>query len=147
MMGSTSVSTHPHPQLTRISVDWLPRYRSAFQPSALCVLSTTSPPTSLKTRVDAQSQLAHQHRCFLYSVCSKASKEAGKALVAKAPSPPFESQHNHLLHCLEKTTVRYLFFLKLKSPLEKKNAISLTSFILTILVTDSSPLKPSVYEK
>uniref|UniRef100_A0A8C2Z4F8 A-type voltage-gated potassium channel KCND1 n=1 Tax=Cyclopterus lumpus TaxID=8103 RepID=A0A8C2Z4F8_CYCLU len=31
-------------------------------------------------------------------------EEAGQALVAKAPSPPFESQHNHLLHCLEKTT-------------------------------------------
>ncbi|KAJ4937481.1 hypothetical protein JOQ06_002116 [Pogonophryne albipinna] len=34
----------------------------------------------------------------------EACKEAGKALVAKAASPPFETQHNHLLHCLEKTT-------------------------------------------
>ncbi|KAG7221105.1 hypothetical protein INR49_017546, partial [Caranx melampygus] len=33
-----------------------------------------------------------------------ASKEAGQALVGKAASPPFESQHHHLLHCLEKTT-------------------------------------------
>lgn len=38
-------------------------------------------------------------------VCSKAAKEAGQALVGKAPNPPFESQHHHLLHCLEKTTV------------------------------------------
>uniref|UniRef100_A0A3Q2GFB4 Potassium voltage-gated channel, Shal-related subfamily, member 2 n=1 Tax=Cyprinodon variegatus TaxID=28743 RepID=A0A3Q2GFB4_CYPVA len=29
---------------------------------------------------------------------------AGKALAEKAASPPFESQHHHLLHCLEKTT-------------------------------------------
>ncbi|KAI3371169.1 hypothetical protein L3Q82_023801 [Scortum barcoo] len=41
---------------------------------------------------------------FLYFVCSKASKEAGQALVGKSASPPFESQHHHLLHCLEKTT-------------------------------------------
>ncbi|XP_061576964.1 potassium voltage-gated channel subfamily D member 2-like isoform X3 [Cololabis saira] len=34
----------------------------------------------------------------------QASKEAGQALVAKAATPPFECQHNHLLHCLEKTT-------------------------------------------
>ncbi|KAG7253527.1 hypothetical protein CRUP_009648, partial [Coryphaenoides rupestris] len=33
-----------------------------------------------------------------------ASKEAGKLLVSKATNPPFESQHHHLLHCLEKTT-------------------------------------------
>lgn len=41
--------------------------------------------------------------CF---VCSKAAKEAGQALVMKVPNPPFESQHHHLLHCLEKTTVK-----------------------------------------
>uniref|UniRef100_A0A4W4H3Q3 A-type voltage-gated potassium channel KCND1 n=1 Tax=Electrophorus electricus TaxID=8005 RepID=A0A4W4H3Q3_ELEEL len=32
-----------------------------------------------------------------------ASKEAGKALVCKV-NPTFETQHHHLLHCLEKTT-------------------------------------------
>ncbi|XP_060746069.1 potassium voltage-gated channel subfamily D member 2 isoform X2 [Tachysurus vachellii] len=32
-----------------------------------------------------------------------ASKEAGKALVCKT-NPTFETQHHHLLHCLEKTT-------------------------------------------
>lgn len=31
-----------YPRLTRLSVDWLPCYRSAFQLSMLCVLSTTS---------------------------------------------------------------------------------------------------------
>ncbi|XP_037307212.1 potassium voltage-gated channel subfamily D member 2-like isoform X2 [Pungitius pungitius] len=50
------------------------------------------------SRIYHQSQRAEKRRA------QRASKEAGKALVAKAPSPPFESQHNHLLHCLEKTT-------------------------------------------
>lgn len=35
----------------------------------------------------------------------KASKEAGQALVCKT-NPNFEVHHHHLLHCLEKTTVR-----------------------------------------
>lgn len=35
----------------------------------------------------------------------KASKEAGQALVYKV-NPNFEVLHHHLLHCLEKTTVR-----------------------------------------
>ena len=40
------------------------------------------------------------------SVCAlKASKEAGQALVCKS-NPNFEVHHHHLLHCLEKTTVR-----------------------------------------
>lgn len=43
--------------------------------------------------------------CFSY----KASKEAGKALVCKT-NPTFETQHHHLLHCLEKTTVRVCVF-------------------------------------
>lgn len=47
-------------------------------------------------------------RSFSRFVCSKAAKEAGQALVGKAPNPPFESQHHHLLHCLEKTTVTHL---------------------------------------
>ena len=39
-------------------------------------------------------------------VCAlKASKEAGQALVCKI-NPNFEVHHHHLLHCLEKTTVR-----------------------------------------
>lgn len=42
--------------------------------------------------------------CFSY----KASKEAGKALVCKT-NPTFEIQHHHLLHCLEKTTVRVVW--------------------------------------
>ncbi|XP_032379704.1 A-type voltage-gated potassium channel KCND2 isoform X2 [Etheostoma spectabile] len=50
------------------------------------------------SRIYHQSQRAEKRRA------QRASKEAGRALVAKAPSPPFESQHNHLLHCLEKTT-------------------------------------------
>ncbi|XP_029290755.1 A-type voltage-gated potassium channel KCND2 isoform X2 [Cottoperca gobio] len=50
------------------------------------------------SRIYHQSQRSEKRRA------QRASKEAGKALVAKARSPPFESQHNHLLHCLEKTT-------------------------------------------
>lgn len=34
----------------------------------------------------------------------------------KAPNPPFESQHHHLLHCLEKTTVK-------SPPLKPKSCI------------------------
>ncbi|XP_035499075.1 potassium voltage-gated channel subfamily D member 2-like isoform X1 [Scophthalmus maximus] len=50
------------------------------------------------SRIYHQSQRAEKRRA------QRASKEAGKALVAKAASPPFEIQHHHLLHCLEKTT-------------------------------------------
>ncbi|XP_067358848.1 A-type voltage-gated potassium channel KCND2-like isoform X4 [Channa argus] len=50
------------------------------------------------SRIYHQSQRAEKRRA------QRASKEAGKALVGKAASPPFESQHHHLLHCLEKTT-------------------------------------------
>ncbi|KAE8296126.1 Potassium voltage-gated channel subfamily D member 2 Voltage-gated potassium channel subunit Kv4.2 [Larimichthys crocea] len=50
------------------------------------------------SRIYHQSQRAEKRRA------QRASKEAGQALVAKAPNPPFESQHHHLLHCLEKTT-------------------------------------------
>ncbi|XP_044049460.1 potassium voltage-gated channel subfamily D member 2-like isoform X2 [Siniperca chuatsi] len=50
------------------------------------------------SRIYHQSQRAEKRRA------QRASKEAGKALVGKAATPPFESQHNHLLHCLEKTT-------------------------------------------
>ncbi|XP_058502508.1 potassium voltage-gated channel subfamily D member 2-like isoform X2 [Solea solea] len=50
------------------------------------------------SRIYHQSQRAEKRRA------QRASKEAGQALVAKPPSPPFESQHHHLLHCLEKTT-------------------------------------------
>ncbi|XP_053740713.1 potassium voltage-gated channel subfamily D member 2-like isoform X2 [Synchiropus splendidus] len=50
------------------------------------------------SRIYHQSQRAEKRRA------QRASKEAGQALVGKPPSPPFESQHHHLLHCLEKTT-------------------------------------------
>ncbi|XP_057692076.1 potassium voltage-gated channel subfamily D member 2-like isoform X2 [Corythoichthys intestinalis] len=50
------------------------------------------------SRIYHQSQRAEKRRA------QRASKEAGQALVGKSTSPPFESQHHHLLHCLEKTT-------------------------------------------
>ncbi|ROI15329.1 Potassium voltage-gated channel subfamily D member 2 [Anabarilius grahami] len=49
--------------------------------------------------VDAEEEVDKQ--CFLF--LQKASKEAGQALVCKS-NPAFETQHHHLLHCLEKTT-------------------------------------------
>ncbi|XP_056311881.1 potassium voltage-gated channel subfamily D member 2 isoform X2 [Danio aesculapii] len=49
------------------------------------------------SRIYHQSQRAEKRRA------QKASKEAGQALVCKA-NPTFETQHHHLLHCLEKTT-------------------------------------------
>ncbi|XP_031167128.1 potassium voltage-gated channel subfamily D member 2 [Sander lucioperca] len=49
------------------------------------------------SRIYHQSQRAEKRRA------QRASKEAGKALVCKA-NPAFDVQHNHLLHCLEKTT-------------------------------------------
>uniref|UniRef100_A0A4W5R5H6 Uncharacterized protein n=1 Tax=Hucho hucho TaxID=62062 RepID=A0A4W5R5H6_9TELE len=51
------------------------------------------------SRIYHQSQRAEKRRA------QKASKEAGQLLVGK-PNIPFESHHHHLLHCLEKTTVR-----------------------------------------
>ncbi|XP_061780579.1 A-type voltage-gated potassium channel KCND2-like isoform X2 [Nerophis lumbriciformis] len=50
------------------------------------------------SRIYHQSQRAEKRRA------QRASKVAGQALVGKSSSPPFESQHHHLLHCLEKTT-------------------------------------------
>ncbi|XP_061899053.1 potassium voltage-gated channel subfamily D member 2-like isoform X2 [Entelurus aequoreus] len=50
------------------------------------------------SRIYHQSQRAEKRRA------QRASKVAGQALVGKTSSPPFESQHHHLLHCLEKTT-------------------------------------------
>ncbi|XP_077423938.1 A-type voltage-gated potassium channel KCND2-like isoform X2 [Vanacampus margaritifer] len=50
------------------------------------------------SRIYHQSQRAEKRRA------QRASKEAGQALVGKSANPPFESQHHHLLHCLEKTT-------------------------------------------
>ncbi|MEQ2260235.1 hypothetical protein XENORESO_009981, partial [Xenotaenia resolanae] len=49
---------------------------------------------------------------LLIDAFEEASKKAGQALVGKAASPPFESQHHHLLHCLEKTTVKIIFLIK-----------------------------------
>ncbi|XP_072242217.1 A-type voltage-gated potassium channel KCND2-like isoform X2 [Leuresthes tenuis] len=50
------------------------------------------------SRIYHQSQRAEKRRA------QRASKEAGQALIGKSAHPPFESQHHHLLHCLEKTT-------------------------------------------
>ncbi|KAM4572739.1 A-type voltage-gated potassium channel KCND2-like isoform 2-T3 [Odontesthes bonariensis] len=50
------------------------------------------------SRIYHQSQRAEKRRA------QRASKVAGQALIGKAAHPPFESQHHHLLHCLEKTT-------------------------------------------
>ncbi|XP_056908766.1 potassium voltage-gated channel subfamily D member 2-like isoform X2 [Takifugu flavidus] len=50
------------------------------------------------SRIYHQSQRAEKRRA------QRAAKEAGQALVMRVPNPPFESQHHHLLHCLEKTT-------------------------------------------
>ncbi|CAK6961624.1 potassium voltage-gated channel subfamily D member 2-like isoform X1 [Scomber scombrus] len=50
------------------------------------------------SRIYHQSQRAEKRRA------QRASKEAGKALVGKVATPRFETQHHHLLHCLEKTT-------------------------------------------
>ncbi|XP_065146017.1 A-type voltage-gated potassium channel KCND2 [Paramisgurnus dabryanus] len=49
------------------------------------------------SRIYHQSQRAEKRRA------QKASKQAGQALVCKI-NPTFETQHHHLLHCLEKTT-------------------------------------------
>ncbi|XP_056604906.1 potassium voltage-gated channel subfamily D member 2 [Triplophysa dalaica] len=49
------------------------------------------------SRIYHQSQRAEKRRA------QKASKEAGQSLVCKA-NPIFDTDHHHLLHCLEKTT-------------------------------------------
>ncbi|KAK1789980.1 hypothetical protein P4O66_002296 [Electrophorus voltai] len=58
-----------------------------------------SPVLSLSPRAVIGRQAVTWFFRFFY----KASKEAGKALVCKV-NPTFETQHHHLLHCLEKTT-------------------------------------------
>ncbi|KAM6960659.1 A-type voltage-gated potassium channel KCND2-like [Aplochiton taeniatus] len=45
----------------------------------------------------------YKHNGLLNDFLEEACKEAGQVLVGK-PNLPFESQHHHLLHCLEKTT-------------------------------------------
>ncbi|XP_027007269.1 potassium voltage-gated channel subfamily D member 2 isoform X1 [Tachysurus fulvidraco] len=51
----------------------------------------------------ANAYLQYKRNGLLVDVEEEASKEAGKALVCKT-NPTFETQHHHLLHCLEKTT-------------------------------------------
>ncbi|XP_017261409.1 potassium voltage-gated channel subfamily D member 2 isoform X1 [Kryptolebias marmoratus] len=48
--------------------------------------------------------MRYKQNGLLIDSLEEASKQAGQALVGKAATPPFESQHHHLLHCLEKTT-------------------------------------------
>ncbi|XP_008310407.1 potassium voltage-gated channel subfamily D member 2-like isoform X1 [Cynoglossus semilaevis] len=48
--------------------------------------------------------MRYKQNGLLIDTLKEASKEAGRALIGKAANPPFESQHHHLLHCLEKTT-------------------------------------------
>uniref|UniRef100_A0A8C2WL36 A-type voltage-gated potassium channel KCND1 n=1 Tax=Cyclopterus lumpus TaxID=8103 RepID=A0A8C2WL36_CYCLU len=62
------------------------------------------------SRIYHQSQRAEKRRAQKLSssytsngLVTQASKEAGQALVCKA-KPNFDIKHNHLLHCLEKTT-------------------------------------------
>ncbi|XP_055078572.1 potassium voltage-gated channel subfamily D member 2-like isoform X2 [Periophthalmus magnuspinnatus] len=50
------------------------------------------------SRIYHQSQRAEKRRA------QRASKAAAHSLVTKPATPPFESQHHHLLRCLEKTT-------------------------------------------
>lgn len=50
------------------------------------------------SRIYHQSQRAEKRRA------QRACKQAAKAIVKKPATPPFESQHHHLLNCLEKTT-------------------------------------------
>ncbi|XP_026779430.1 potassium voltage-gated channel subfamily D member 2 isoform X1 [Pangasianodon hypophthalmus] len=51
----------------------------------------------------ANAYLQYKRNGLLVDAEEEASKEAGKALVCKT-NPTFETQHHHLLHCLEKTT-------------------------------------------
>ncbi|CAG08705.1 unnamed protein product, partial [Tetraodon nigroviridis] len=48
--------------------------------------------------------MRYKQNGLLIDSLEEAAKEAGQALVMRVPNPPFESQHHHLLHCLEKTT-------------------------------------------
>ncbi|XP_049422579.1 potassium voltage-gated channel subfamily D member 2-like isoform X2 [Epinephelus fuscoguttatus] len=51
----------------------------------------------------ANAYLQYKQSRLLIGPDQEASKEAGQALVCKA-NPTFDLHHNHLLHCLEKTT-------------------------------------------
>ncbi|XP_067284805.1 potassium voltage-gated channel subfamily D member 2 isoform X2 [Pseudorasbora parva] len=51
----------------------------------------------------ANAYLQYKRNGMLADANEEASKEAGQALVCKS-NPTFETQHHHLLHCLEKTT-------------------------------------------
>uniref|UniRef100_A0A8C1K0Z3 A-type voltage-gated potassium channel KCND1 n=1 Tax=Cyprinus carpio TaxID=7962 RepID=A0A8C1K0Z3_CYPCA len=51
----------------------------------------------------ANAYLQYKRNGMLADAEEEASKEAGKSLVCKI-NPTFETQHHHLLHCLEKTT-------------------------------------------
>ncbi|XP_059366887.1 potassium voltage-gated channel subfamily D member 2-like isoform X1 [Carassius carassius] len=51
----------------------------------------------------ANAYLQYKRNGMLAEVEEEASKQAGQALVCKS-NPTFETQHHHLLHCLEKTT-------------------------------------------
>ncbi|XP_043093701.1 potassium voltage-gated channel subfamily D member 2 isoform X1 [Puntigrus tetrazona] len=51
----------------------------------------------------ANAYLQYKRNGMLAEAEEEASKEAGQALVCKS-NPTFETQHHHLLHCLEKTT-------------------------------------------
>ncbi|XP_067247050.1 potassium voltage-gated channel subfamily D member 2 [Chanodichthys erythropterus] len=51
----------------------------------------------------ANAYLQYKRNGMLADAEEEASKEAGQALVCKS-NPTFETQHHHLLHCLEKTT-------------------------------------------
>ncbi|XP_016302937.1 A-type voltage-gated potassium channel KCND2 isoform X1 [Sinocyclocheilus anshuiensis] len=51
----------------------------------------------------ANAYLQYKRNGMLAEAEEEASKQAGQALVCKS-NPTFETQHHHLLHCLEKTT-------------------------------------------
>uniref|UniRef100_A0A8C1J087 A-type voltage-gated potassium channel KCND1 n=1 Tax=Cyprinus carpio TaxID=7962 RepID=A0A8C1J087_CYPCA len=51
----------------------------------------------------ANAYLQYKRNGMLAEAEEEASKHAGQALVCKS-NPTFETQHHHLLHCLEKTT-------------------------------------------
>uniref|UniRef100_A0A8C9T0Q4 A-type voltage-gated potassium channel KCND1 n=1 Tax=Scleropages formosus TaxID=113540 RepID=A0A8C9T0Q4_SCLFO len=54
-------------------------------------------------RGGASAYLQYKRNGLPSDAPDEASKEAGQALVSKV-NPTFESQHHHLLHCLERTT-------------------------------------------
>ncbi|XP_061085533.1 potassium voltage-gated channel subfamily D member 2-like isoform X1 [Conger conger] len=51
----------------------------------------------------ARAYAQYKHLRLLSAALEQASKQAGQAQVSKT-SPTFQTQHHHLLHCLEKTT-------------------------------------------